>query len=56
MQEEKPAPVLSILISAYNTESYLPRCLDSIRAQTLTDLECIVVDNGCTDGSGRVME
>lgn len=47
---------MSILVTAYNTESYLPRCLDSIRAQTLDDWECVCVDNGSTDGSGKVMD
>lgn len=44
-------PELSILIPVYNNEKYLPRCLDSVLAQTWKDYEVIVVDDGSTDSS-----
>ena len=52
MAEEKARPSVSIVITAYNTGSYLCRCLDSVAAQTLRDWECVCVDNGSTDGGG----
>lgn len=47
---------LSILVSVYNTEKYLRRCVDSLLSQTVEDYEIILVDDGSTDGSGRVCD
>ena len=49
-------PQVSIITPAYNAERFLPRTLDSVRAQTLTDWELVLVDNGSTDGTARVAE
>ena len=40
----------------YNTEQYLHRCIDSILAQTFTDFELILVDDGSTDESGKICD
>lgn len=45
------APMVSIIVPVYNVEQYLPRCLNSIRNQTWKDFECILVNDGSTDGS-----
>lgn len=45
----------SVIVPIYNMESLLPRCLDSLAAQTLRDLEIICVDDGSTDGSGGIV-
>lgn len=42
-------PTLTIITPAYNAARYLPRCLDSLLAQTYTDFELIVINNGSTD-------
>jgi glycosyltransferase involved in cell wall biosynthesis len=42
-------PVISIIVPVYRVEPYLRRCLDSILAQTFTDWECILVDDGSPD-------
>ena len=47
-------PVLSVVVVASNAESYLSECLHSLRSQTLSRLEVIVVDNGSTDGTAAV--
>lgn len=49
-------PKISILVPVYNTEEYLPACLDSILAQTEKDIEVIAVNNGSTDGCGDILE
>src|SRR4029453_6474083 len=49
-------PVLSVVVVASNAESYLSECLHSLRSQTLSRLEVIVVDNGSTDGTAAVAQ
>ena len=44
-------PAISVIIPAYNTEKHLRECLDSVLAQTFTDFEVILIDDGSTDGS-----
>lgn len=47
---------VSVIIPVYNTERWLAKCLDSVRNQTLQEIEMICVDDGSTDGSFRIME
>ena len=49
-------PKVSIIVPVYKAENYLPKCLDSIRNQTFTDWECILVDDGSPDKSGMICE
>ena len=49
-------PLVSIVIPVYKAEDLLPRCLDSILAQTMPDWECVMVDDGSPDGSGAVCD
>jgi len=42
-------PEISVIIPVYKVEEYLPACLDSLLAQTFTDFECILVDDGSPD-------
>ena len=53
MQETKN-PEISIIIPVYNVEPYIRRCLDSIKAQTFTDFEAIIVDDSSPDGSIKI--
>lgn len=49
-------PLVSINIPAYNCAAYLAQTLDSVLAQTVTDWECIIVDDASTDDTARVAE
>ncbi len=49
-------PTVSVIVPVYNTEKYLRRCLDSILGQTYTDWECLVIDDGSTDGSADICD
>jgi len=42
-------PVVSVIMPAYNAERYLPRAIESVLRQTLTDLELLIVDDGSND-------
>ena len=46
---------VSVIIPIYNCEKYLPECLDSIIAQTVTDIEIICVDDCSTDNSLNIL-
>lgn len=49
-------PAISIITPVYNTEKYLIKCLDSIKAQTFSDFEVILIDDGSTDASPKILD
>lgn len=49
-------PLLSVVVPFYNVEAYLTECLKSLAAQTVEDIEVILVDDGSVDGSRRLAE
>ncbi len=49
-------PKISIIVPVYNVEQYLPRCIDSILAQTFSDFEVLLVDDGSRDRSGTICD
>lgn len=49
-------PLFSIIIPVYNVAPYLRECIDSVLLQTKTDYEVILIDDGSTDGSGRIID
>jgi glycosyltransferase involved in cell wall biosynthesis len=48
--------MISVIVPVYNTEKYLHRCIDSILAQTYTDFELLLIDDGSTDSSGAICD
>lgn len=49
-------PKVSVIVPVYNTENYLPRCIDSILAQTFIEFELILVNDGSEDNSGKICD
>ena len=49
-------PVLSIIVPVYKVEPYLPKCIESILAQTFTDFELILIDDGSPDRCGEICD
>ena len=41
----------SIIIPVYNVEMYISKCIESVKGQTLTDFECLIIDDGTKDKS-----
>lgn len=50
----EPAPAISIIVPVYNVERHVAAALQSLQAQTFTDFEALVIDDGSTDESGRL--
>lgn len=49
-------PKISVIVPVYNTEKYLHSCIDSIIAQTFTDFELLLIDDGSKDNSGKICD
>lgn len=49
-------PSVSVIVPVYNIEQYIGKCLESIVGQTLKEIEIIVVDDGSTDDSSRIID
>ena len=47
---------ISVIIPVYNVQDYLEECVNSILAQTYTNLEIILVDDGSKDNSGQLCD
>ena len=56
MNKLQNQPLISVIVPVYNTLKYLPKCVDSITAQTWKNLEILLVDDGSTDGTGALCD
>ena len=48
--------MVSIIVPVHNVEKYLRRCVDSIIAQTYSEWEALLIDDGSTDSSGTICD
>ena len=49
------SPAISVILPVYNAEAYVREAVESILAQSFTDFECIIINDGSTDGSGAIL-
>lgn len=47
---------IGIIVSIYNTERYLNKCIDSILGQSWSHIRLVLIDDGCTDGCGEICD
>lgn len=52
----KNKPLVSVIVPIYNVKKYLEPCIDSILKQTYQNLEIILVDDGASDGSEKIVD
>lgn len=50
------SPKVSVLVPIYNVERYLSQCLDSLKNQSLKDIEIICINDGSTDKSSEIID
>jgi len=50
------SPKVSVIVAVYNAEKTLPRCLDSLVAQTLQEIEFVCIDDGSSDNSATILD
>ncbi len=50
------SPTISVIVPVYKVEPYLRRCVDSILAQSFTDYELYLVDDGSPDHCGEICD
>ncbi len=55
LREDEIAPAFSLIMPAHGTRAWIGEAIESVRAQTLTDWELIVVDDGSPDGLAEVV-
>ncbi len=49
-------PIISVIVPVYNVKPYLRKCLNSLKRQTLKQIEVICIDDGSTDESGAIAD
>lgn len=50
-----PKPAISVAMSVYNGERFLPLAIESVLAQTFSDFELLILDDGSRDGSAQII-
>ena len=54
-QQPRAMPKVSVIVAAFNAENYLREAIQSVLRQTFQDFELLIVDDGSTDGTARII-
>lgn len=54
--QQTKEPLISVIVPIYNVEKYVRKCLDSLKGQSLKQIEVICIDDGSTDNSGKIAD
>ena len=54
--DEKTVPFFSVVLPSYNREKFLPRAIQSVLSQTYQDYEFVILDDGSTDGTNKLLQ
>ncbi|HEM6387898.1 TPA: glycosyltransferase, partial [Streptococcus suis] len=49
-------PLISIIVPVYNVENYLDECIRTVLAQTYSNWELLLINDGSTDSSGTICD
>lgn len=52
----KEQPLITVAITCYNVEKYMSRCIESVMAQTYSNLDILIIDDGSRDKTGRICD
>jgi len=55
-EEQTASPVVSVILATYNRAAFISQAIESVLAQTFTDFELIIIDDGSTDGTDDVVK
>lgn len=56
ISDERNKALISVIVPIYNVERYVRKCLDSLKGQTMKEIEVICIDDGSTDSSGAIAD
>ena len=56
MSDDFKKPVITVIVPVYNTEKYIEKCIDSLKEQTMNNIEIIVINDGSTDNTLKILK
>ena len=55
-KENDMKPMISVIVPAYNNKNYIDCCINSLRKQTYTNIEVLVIDDGSDEKIGKIYD